>query len=95
MKDYLHEYLEDTGNKLGFKMKGESTMVFKLREIRELAGLTRKELSEKSGVHIQTITFLEEGINNVANAKLSTLLALCKALGTKLVNLYPNEKYIA
>lgn len=69
--------------------------MFKLKEIRQLAGLSRKDLSQKSGVAEQTIFALESGLNKPENAKLSTLLALCKGLGCKLVNLYPNEKDIA
>lgn len=68
---------------------------FKLREIRELKGMTREELSKASGVHPQTIVALETGVNNPLNAKLSTLLAICRVLGCKISNLYPKEKNIA
>jgi len=69
--------------------------MFKLREIRESKGLTRNELSKLSGVHSQTIEALETGKNNPLNAKISTLLALCKVLKCKVKNLYPEEKNIA
>ena len=93
MRDFLHDYLEELSVKYGFTQEGE-VMIFKLRDIRESKNLTRKELSELSGVHLQTITALEERINNPANAKLSTLLAICRALECKLVDLYPYERNI-
>ena len=68
---------------------------FKLREIRELKGMSREELAKASGIHPQTIMALETGVNNPLNAKLGTLLAICQALGCKVSNLYPNEKNIA
>lgn len=66
--------------------------MFRLREIRELAGLSREELAKKSGVHPRTIEALETGKNNPYNAKLCTLLAICRVLGCKMYHLYPNEK---
>ena len=42
-----------------------------------------------------TIYMLETGRTNYKDAKLSTLLALCKGLGCKLINLFPQEKNIA
>ena len=69
--------------------------MFRLKELRESKGLTRKELAKLSGVHEKTIVALETGVNNPLNAKLSTLLALCKALHTKVKYLYPEERNIA
>lgn len=67
----------------------------KLLEIRKAVGLTREELSIKSGVKPETISALETGVNNYKDAKISTLLAICKGLGCKLIHLFPNEKNIA
>lgn len=67
----------------------------KLLELRKAQGLTREELGEKANVNPMTIYFLEKGMNNYKDAKLSTLLALCEGLGCKLTNLFPNEKNIA
>ena len=66
-----------------------------LLQIRKLAGLTREELGEKADVDPMTIYMLETGRTNYKDAKLSTLLALCKGLGCKLINLFPQEKNIA
>ena len=60
-----------------------------LKEIREMAGFTQQELAKKSKVNVATIRALETGINDPLHAKLSTLVALCKALGTRVKYLYP------
>lgn len=67
----------------------------RLLEVRKLIGLTREELGEKADVDPMTIYMLETGRTNYKDAKLSTLLALCKGLGCKLINLFPQEKNIA
>lgn len=54
-----------------------------LQKIRKAKGMTREELSIKSGVPIVTIKALENGLNNAENMKLSTLLKLSKALNVK------------
>lgn len=50
----------------------------KVRERRELLGMTQEELSEKSGVSRTIISKLET--NQKVDCKLSTLVALSKAL---------------
>lgn len=67
----------------------------RLLEVRKLIGLTREELGEKANVDPMTIFSMETGRTNYKDAKLSTLLALCKGLGIKLVQLFPDEKNIA
>lgn len=69
-------------------------MEFKLEEIRKSKHLTRKELAERSGIHEQTIVFLETIIDDPRNAKLTTLIALARALNCKVKDFYPNEKVI-
>ena len=63
-----------------------------LTVIRREKGLTRPQLAEMCGLSEVTLTTLELGINNPKEAKLSTLLAICKALHIKLKQLFPNEK---
>jgi len=67
---------------------------FALKEIRKSKHLSRRELAEQSGVHEQTIRFLEEEINDPQDAKLSTLTKLAKALCCKVRDFYPCEKNI-
>lgn len=69
-------------------------MIFELKNIRLKKGLSRRELAEKSGVSEQTIVALELGKNDPSEAKLSTLVALARALHCKVRNFYPNEKVI-
>lgn len=68
--------------------------MFVLRDLRLEQGLSRKELSEKSGVPEPTIVALELGRNNCYQAKLETLIKLAKALGCQVRNFYPNEENI-
>lgn len=73
-----------------------SNRLIKLKMIRLEKGLTRQELAQQSGVNEQTIKTLEEGINNGNNVKLSTLVALAKALKVKARKLVDTEiaKYL-
>lgn len=52
----------------------------RLRRIRELRGLTLRDLEHRSGVSFQYISALEHGAPN-ANVTLSTLEAITEALG--------------
>lgn len=76
--------------------KNFSNRLIKLKMIRLEKGLTRQELARQSGINEQTIKTLEEGINNADNVKLSTLVALAKALKVKARKLVDNEtaKYL-
>lgn len=56
--------------------------------------LSRRELSELSGVHEETIRALETGKNDPQDAKLSTLIKLAKVLKCKVRDFYPSEKSI-
>lgn len=65
-----------------------------LKDIRKKKGLTRNELSELSKIPKPTIFALENGVNEPLNAKLSTLLALARALKCKVRDFYPDIKEI-
>ena len=69
-------------------------MNFLLEDIRKKNNLSRRELSEKSGVHQATIVALENGINNPYEAKLTTLMKLAQALKCKVRDFYPCDKFI-
>ena len=77
-------------------MKKNNGMV-KLYEIRKSKGFSRRELSALSGIKEQTITALEWGATNYRNAKISTLIALAKALHCKVIDLFEKDlqRYIA
>lgn len=59
----------------------------KLGDIRRAAGLSQQELSEKSGVKLTTLQKLESGVNDIMGAKVGTVLALARALGTTVEDL--------
>ena len=67
---------------------------FALKYFRKQKHLSRRELAELSGVHEQTIRFLECEINDPHDAKISTLIKLASALHCKVRDFYPDEKSI-
>ena len=69
-------------------------MIFKLEEMRKSKNLSRRELAEKSGVSEPTIVSLENSRNDPGAAKLSTLVALARALKCRVKDFYPEEKVI-
>ena len=64
-------------------------MGYKLKEIREKNGITQEELEKASGVSRQTISAIEN--NDNYQAKTGTLVALAKALGTTVDNIFFDE----
>ena len=52
----------------------------RLKYTRESAGLTQKQLAEKSGVDIRLIQHYEQGSKDINNAKCITVLQLAEAL---------------
>ena len=69
-------------------------MSFNLKELRKRKDLSRRELAELSGVHEQTIKFLEQESTDPGDAKLSTLIKLAHALHCRVRDFYPDEKSI-
>lgn len=59
----------------------------KLGEIRRASGLSQQDLSTKSGVKLTTLQKLESGANDLMGAKVGTVLALARALGTTVEDL--------
>ena len=55
-------------------------MEYKIKELREKAGLTQEQLAEKSGVSRTTIAILETKNDHTTTTK--TLLKIANALGT-------------
>lgn len=68
--------------------------MFKLEEIRKAKGLSRRELAEKSGVCEYNIVRLENLTDDPRTTKLLTLMKLAKALGCRVKDFFPKEKYI-
>lgn len=61
-------------------------MGYRVKEIREQKKMTQEELEQESGISRQTISAIEN--NRAENIKVGTLLALAKALGTTIDNLF-------
>lgn len=72
-------------------MSNNNMKLENLEKIRIANKLSRKELEDLSGVNQFTIQALETGINDAYNVKLSTLVALAKALKVKVKDLVPND----
>lgn len=66
----------------------------KLKYIRKKKGMTRKELSEKSGINIRTIEGYEQGNRDIEMAYIDTLLSLSISLECKISDLLENKNTI-
>lgn len=62
----------------------------KVKQYRELAGLTQEELSEKSDVSRNTISSLETGSNT--NVTYDTMIKIARALNEKVAAIFFEDK---
>lgn len=76
---------------LGAWIKRNGDIMNKLQEKRKESGLSQSQLSDKSGVKLNTIQKLETGTNGISGAKVSTIYALAKALGCTMESLIAEE----
>lgn len=76
---------------LGAWVKRNGDIMNKLQEKRKESGLSQSQLSDKSGVKLNTIQKLETGTNGIFGAKVSTIYALAKALGCTMESLIAEE----
>ena len=80
--DFLQEQLQDPEFKKEYEaLQPERAVVQAIIDARQSAGLTQKELSEKSGIRQSNISRIEKG---VCMPTLNTLNELAKGLGKKL-----------
>lgn len=63
------------------------TRMNRLQKTRLSEGLTQMQLAEKSSVNLATLQKLESGVNNIKEAKGSTLLKLSIALNISIEDL--------
>ena len=66
----------DKMNELCLSQRGETN----LKRLRRLAGLSQRELAEKSGISLRTIQQYEQRQKNINKAQIDTLIPLSKAL---------------
>lgn len=63
--------------------------MYKIKQLRQERGMSRKELSEKSGVSNTTLYWLENNIKQIAMSK--TLLSIAKVLNVSVNDLFFEE----
>ena len=63
-----------------------------LRSFRKKEKLTKKQLSDLTGISMRTIDDYETGKRDINGARLSTLLKLCKALSCRLEDILTDEE---
>lgn len=66
----------------------------KLKTLREQVGLTQQELSNKSGVNIQTLRKYEQGTKNINNARLKTILKLAITLNCNISDILTDDTIV-
>lgn len=66
----------------------------KLRRLRVSKGFSQSELAEYSGVTIQNIRRYEQSAAPINNAKLKTLIALCRTLGCTIEDIIESEELL-
>ena len=59
----------------------------RLEEERHRAGLTRKQLAERSGVNLRTIEAYEQGKNDIGMAAVTSVRQLARALKVPIENI--------
>lgn len=68
------------------KKKSKTAFGDRLRALREESGLTLADLSERAGMHLQSLSRLERGDRS---PQWDTVVALAKALGCELEEFLP------
>lgn len=64
-----------------YLLLNKGVIFISIKEQREKSGMTQAELSARSGVNLQMIQKYEQGVKNINNAKVITVLKLADALG--------------
>ena len=69
-------------------------MTKKLKEMRQVAGLSQRQLAEKAGINVRTLQHYEQGSKLFDHARIDTILKVCLALNCKLDDIIENQEYI-
>lgn len=64
----------------------------KLRELTQAAGITQKDLAEKSGVPLRAVQDYSQGHKSINGAAAITVYKLARALGVTVEDLLEDEK---
>lgn len=65
-----------------------------LRINRELLGISLEDLSEKSGIPVSLLQQYEEGVEDISNANILTLLKICKAMECTLSEILTDKETV-
>lgn len=57
------------------------------KKVIDIIGISKRNLSKKSGVGLKTIESYTSGINNINNASVSRVMRLAKALGVEITDI--------
>lgn len=88
----LHETSEEKCVEvISNRIKNKVSKISELQSLRRLCGYSQRILAEKSGVNLRTLQQYEIGAKNINNASFKTVMALAKALGCKVEELYEYE----
>ena len=66
----------------------------KLKEMRQIKGLSQSQFAEKTGVNLRTVQHYEQGSKNFDHARIDTILKTCIVLNCKLEDILENHEYI-
>lgn len=63
---------------------GDASVAARLKSLRQIAGYSQKELSERSGVSLRMIQAYEQGSQPIGRAEADTVLRLARTLGCEM-----------
>ena len=63
----------------------------RLKELRKNQGLTRKELSKRTGINIRTLESYEQNLRDLRLAKSENINKICNILHCKFIDLFEIE----
>ena len=66
----------------------------KLKEMRQVRGLSQSKLAEKTGLNVRTLQHYEQGSKIFDHARLDTILKCAIALDCKMEELIDNQEYL-
>ncbi len=67
--------------------EGDASVSSRLKSLRQIAGYSQKELSERSGVSLRMIQAYEQGSQSIGRAEADTVLRLARTLGCEMESL--------
>lgn len=67
----------------------------KLKSMRESRGLSQAQLAQKTGIHIRTLQYYEQGVLDFNHCKIEKIFAAALALDCDIEDILDNEETIA